>query len=129
VTNCAGGAAEQGGGLRAGLGKAEDVINEEQDVLVLFVAEIFCDGEAREGDTEAGAGWFVHLAIDQRDFGFSEIILLDDTGLGHFVVEIIALAAAFTNTGEDGDTTMELGDIVNELHNDDGFADARTPES
>src|SRR5205085_1499421 len=39
VTDSAGSAAQQRRNLRTGLGESEDVVNEEQYVLVLFVAE------------------------------------------------------------------------------------------
>ena len=61
-----GNAAQQRRHFRAGLGEAEDVVDEEQHVLALFVAEIFGDGEAGQADARAGARRLVHLAVDQR---------------------------------------------------------------
>jgi hypothetical protein len=69
VTDGGGGTAEEGGHLGTGLGEPEDVVDEEQHVLVLFVTEVLGDGEGREGDAEAGSGRFVHLAVDQTDAG------------------------------------------------------------
>src|SRR5256885_8875823 len=66
VTDRRGNAAEQRGDLRAGLGEAEDVVDEEQHVLAL-VAEIFRDGEAREADAGARAGRLVHLAVRSEE--------------------------------------------------------------
>ena len=60
-------AAEQRRHFRAGLGEAEDVVDEEEHVLAL-VAEILGDGEAGEADAGAGARRLVHLAEDQRAF-------------------------------------------------------------
>src|SRR5206468_5777376 len=69
VTDGTRSAAQQRGDLRAGLRKAENVVDKEQHILLFFVAEIFGHGEGREGDAEAGPGRLVHLAIDQTDAG------------------------------------------------------------
>jgi hypothetical protein len=45
VTDGAGRAAQQRGDFRTGLGEAENVVDEEEHVLVLFVAEIFGHGQ------------------------------------------------------------------------------------
>ena len=54
-------AAEQRRHFRTGLGKTEDVVDEEQHVLAL-IAEIFGNGEARKADACARARRLVHLA-------------------------------------------------------------------
>ena len=128
VADGAGGAAQQGGDFRAGLGEAEDVVDEQQHVLVLLVAEVLGDGQAGKGDAQAGAGRLVHLAIDQRDLGLAQVLLVDDVGLGHFVVEIVAFAGALAHAGENGKAAVELGDVVDQFHDDDGLADARAAE-
>src|SRR5439155_24734168 len=53
VTNGASGAAEQGRHLGASLRKTEDVVDEEQHILVLLVAEIFCNGKAGKSHAQA----------------------------------------------------------------------------
>ena len=60
-------AAEQRGHLGTGLGETEDVVDEEQHVLVVLVAEILGHGERGERDAETGAGRLVHLAVAKRD--------------------------------------------------------------
>ena len=60
-----GNAAEQRRHFRAGLGEAEDVVDEEQHVLAL-VAEILGDRQAGQADAGARARRLVHLAVDQR---------------------------------------------------------------
>ncbi len=121
-------ASEQGGDFRAGLGKAEDVVDEEEHVLVLFVAEILGHGERAQGHAHAGAGRLVHLAVDQGHLRFGEVLLVDDSRLGHFMVEIVALAGALADAGENGVTAVALGDVVDEFHDDDGLADPRAAE-
>jgi hypothetical protein len=49
------------------LGEPEDVIDEKQHVLVLFVAEVLGNGQAAERHPETRAGWFVHLSVHERD--------------------------------------------------------------
>ena len=57
-----------------------------------------------------------------------QILLIDDARLAHFVVEIVALAGALADAGEHGVTAVPLGDVVDQFHDDDGLADARTTE-
>ena len=67
VTDGRGDTTEEGGHFRTGLGEAEDVVDEEQDILAFLVTEVLCDGEACEGDTGAGTRGLVHLTKDQGD--------------------------------------------------------------
>ena len=50
----------------------------------------------------------------------------DDTGLDHFVIQIVTLPGSFTNSCEDGVTTMSLSDVVDELLNNDCLSDSGT---
>ena len=50
---------------------------------------------------------------------------LDDPRLGHFVVEIVALARALAHAREHRNAAVQLGNVVDQFHDDDGFADAR----
>src|SRR5579872_2301077 len=53
---------------------------------------------------------------------------LDNAGLGHFQPEVVAFAGALANSGEDRESSMLLGYVVDQLHNDDGFAHACAAE-
>ena len=66
VTHRARHAAEQRRHFRAGLREAEDVVDEDQHVRVLDVAEVLGDREAGEADAETRARRLVHLAVDER---------------------------------------------------------------
>ena len=66
VAHGRGHAAEQRGHLGAGLHEAEDVVDEQQHVLALHVAEVLGHGERRQGDAQAHAGRLVHLAEHER---------------------------------------------------------------
>jgi hypothetical protein len=50
------------------------------------------------------------LTEDQGHLGLS--IKLNDTGLLHFVVQIVTLTGTLADTSEDGVTTVSLGDVV-----------------
>jgi hypothetical protein len=65
VTDGARDAAEERRHFRAGLREAEDVVDEEENVLLLLVAEVLGDRERRERDARAGARRLVHLAVDE----------------------------------------------------------------
>ncbi len=52
--------------LGAGLHEAEDVVDEQQHVLVLHVAEVLGHRQRRQGDAQADSRRLVHLAEDQR---------------------------------------------------------------
>ena len=79
-------------------------------------------------DAQTGAGWLVHLAIDQRGFGLGEVVRIDDFRLLHFVPEVVAFTGPLTDAGEHGESTVVQGDIVDELHDDDGLADSGAAE-
>ena len=102
VAHGGGDAAEQRGDFGAGLGEAEDVVDEEQHVLAFLVAEVFGERQAGEGDAGAGARRLVHLAVDEGHLGAlgGALAELDDAGVDHLVVEVVALAGALADAGE-----------------------------
>jgi hypothetical protein len=63
-----------------------------------------------KSDTGTGSWGFVHLSEHQGDLGLA--IKLDDRRLLHFVVQIVTLTGTFTDTSEDRETTVGLGDVV-----------------
>ena len=100
VTDGRGNTTEEGGHLRASLGESEDVVDEKQHILVLLVTEVLGNGETGETNTGTGAGGLVHLTVHEGSLGAGAIDL-DDTTMDHFVVEIVTLSGALTDTGED----------------------------
>ena len=123
-----GNAAEQRRHLGARLGEAEDVVDEQQHVLALGVAEMLGDGQAGQADPGARAGRLVHLAVNQRDLGLGQVLEVDDARLDHLMVEVVALAGALADAGEHREAAMRLGDVVDQLHDDHGLADAGAAE-
>ena len=115
----------------AGLGEAEDVVDEEQHVLAL-VAEVLGDRQAGEADAGAGARGFVHLAEHQRAFRLhARIGILRigvDLGFDELVIEVVAFAGTLADAGEHRVTTMGLGDVVDQFLNQHGLADAGAAE-
>ena len=59
---------------------------------------------------------------------FLVLLHLDDAGLDHFVVKIVAFAGAFADAGEHRNAAVQLGDVVDQFHDDDGLADAGAAE-
>ncbi len=121
VTNRRRDTAEQRRNLGAGLGEAEDVVDEEQHVLALFVAEVFGNGQCRKRDTGTGTRGLVHLAVDQGG-------LVENAGLFHLFPEVVPFTGPLTDTGENRVTTVLLGDVVDQLHDQNGLADTGAAE-
>ena len=48
------------------------------------------------------------------------VVEVDDAGLDHLVVEVVALAGALADAGEHRHAAMRLGDVVDQLHERDG---------
>ena len=72
--------------------------------------DILSDSETSKSDTGTGSWGLVHLTEHQGDLGLA--IKLNDRGLLHFVVQIVTLTSTLTDTGEDRETTVGLGDVV-----------------
>ena len=121
-------AAEQRRHFRAGLGEAEDVVDEEQHVLVLGVAEVLGDGQAAERDAQARAWRLGHLAVDQRGARLLQVLHVDDAALLELEPEVVALAGALADAGEHRHAAVLHRDVVDQLLDDDGLADAGAAE-
>jgi hypothetical protein len=111
------------------LRESEDIVDEEQHILVLHIAEVLRDREASQRHTGTCARGLVHLAIHQRTFALIALLAcLDDTRLNHLIVKVSAFARALANAREHREATMPLGDIVDQLHDEHGLADASAAE-
>ena len=113
--------AEQRGYLGAGLREAEDVVDEQQHVLTLDIAEILRHRQAGKCHAHTRSRRLVHLAVNQRG-------LVDNAGFLHLVVQIVALTGTLADAGEYGDTAVLLCDVVDQLHDENGLADACAAE-
>jgi hypothetical protein len=127
VTHSRRNTAEQRRHFRAGLGEAEDVVHEEQNVLAL-VAEVLGHGQAGQRNTRAGTRRLVHLAVDQGCLGAFAAAFLVHVGFDHLPVEVVALAGTLTHTGKHRVTAVCLGDVVDQFHDQNGLAHAGAAE-
>ena len=114
-------AAHQGGDLGACLHITEDIVDEQEDVLLLLVAEVFGHGQAGQRDAHACAGRLVHLAEDQGG-------LAQDTRFGHLAPEVVALARALADAGENRISAVFGCDVADKFLDQDGLADACAAE-
>ncbi len=92
-------AAEQRRHFDAGERIAVDIVDEQQDVAPL-VAKVLGHGEAGESHAESVARRLVHLAEDHGHLGLGDVLRVDDLGLDHLVVEVVALARPLAHAGE-----------------------------
>merc|ERR1719507_2208561 len=118
---------EQSGHLGTGLGEPEDVVDEEQHVLALLVTEVLSDSQTGQGNTGTGARGLVHLSVHQGGLG-GLVLEGDDTTLNHLVVQIVALPGPLADTSEHRETTVSLGNVVDQLHDKDSLADSSAAE-
>jgi peptide chain release factor 1 len=120
-------ASEQCRHLGARLGETEDVVDEEQHVLALFVAEVLRAGERGEADARARTRRLVHLAIDERRL-VEHRAAIGELRVRHLVPEVVALARALADASEHRVARVLLRDVVDELHQHDGLAHPGTAE-
>ena len=113
--------AEQRRDLRARLDEAEDVVDEEQHVLAALLAEVLRHRQARQRDAHARSGRLVHLPEDEDR-------LVDDPRLLHLEPEVVALAGALAHAAEGRQAAVLLGEVVDELLDEHGLADAGAAE-
>jgi hypothetical protein len=77
--------------------------------------------EARQRHAQARAGGLVHLPEGHDG-------LRDDARLGHLVEQVVALTGALADACEHGVATVLLGDVADQLLDDDGLAHAGAAE-
>jgi peptide chain release factor 1 len=121
-------AAQQGRNFGTCLNEPENVVDEEEHVEMLLVAEIFRYGQAGKADAKPRAGRFSHLSVDQGGARFLRIAGNDDARFRHFQPKVVAFARALTHAGENGHAAVLHGDVVDQFHNEYGFSNARAAE-
>jgi hypothetical protein len=112
--------AEQRRNFGTGQRVAIDVVDEEENVAAI-VTETLGHRQAGQRDAQAVARRLVHLTEDHRH-------LVENVGVLHLVVEVVALAGPLADAGKDRQTRVLLGDVVDQLHHVDGLADAGATE-
>jgi peptide chain release factor 1 len=94
---------------------------------LLFVAEVLGDGEPVKPDAQTRAGRLGHLAVDQAPLDF---VYPSDRHADSCIssIESLPFAGALAHAGKHRDAAVRLGDVVDQLHDDDGLADAGAAE-
>merc|ERR1711955_157317 len=118
---------QQGRHLGTSLGESEDIVNEKQHVLSLLVTEVLGNSQSSEGNTSTSTRGLVHLSVHKGDLG-GTVLQRDDSTLNHLVVQIVSFPSSLSDTSEHGETTVSLGDVVNQFHDKYSLADASTAE-
>merc|ERR1719350_2453074 len=95
--------------------------------LPSLVTEVLGNSQSGQSNTGTGARGLVHLSVHQGDLG-GLVLEGDDTTLNHLVVQIVALPGPLTDTSEHGETTVSLGNVVNQLHDKHSLADTSAAE-
>jgi peptide chain release factor 1 len=121
VTHGRGHAPEQGRHLRVRLREAEDVVDEQQNVLSFLVAEVLGAGHRGQADAGACSRRLVHLPVDESRFR-------DDARFAHLQPQVVAFAGALSDSAEHRVAAVVRGDVVDQLHDEHGFADAGAAE-
>ena len=109
--------AEQRGNLGTRLRETEDIIDEQQHVLPFHIAEVLRHSKTAQRHAHTRAGRLIHLTVNQRR-------LVDNAGFLHLVIQVIAFTGAFTNAGKYRNTAVLLGNVIDQLHDNDRLADA-----
>ena len=77
---------------------------------MLHIPEVLCHGQAGKAYPHTGSGGLVHLTVDHGG-------LFDNTGLGHFPVQVVTLTGTLTHAGKHGVTVVGGSHIINQLLN------------
>src|SRR6266481_6392023 len=128
VTDSGRHAPEKSGNFRTRLHKTENVINEQEHVEVLLISEVFGNRKTSEAYAETRAGWLGHLAVYERSPRFLRIARYNHAAFRHFQPQVVAFASALAHAREHGNAAVLHRDVVNQLHDENGLADARTAE-
>ena len=113
--------AHQARHLHAGLDEAEDVVDQQQHVAVLVVAEVLGHRQRRVPDAEPAARRLVHLAEDHHH-------VRQHAGFLHVAVKLLAFAAALADAAEDADALLVPDHVVDHLGEQHRLAHARAAE-
>ena len=128
VTYCRRHTAEKRRYFRTRLHEAENIVDEEQHVEMLFVAEIFRDGQAGQADAQARAGRFGHLSVNQRAARLFRISGNNDARFLHFEPQVVSFARPLAHSREHRNAAVLHGDVVNQFLNQHRLAHARAAE-
>ena len=92
------------------------------------VAEVFRNGQSRQRDAKTRTWRLRHLPVNQRGLRLRRLAGLDDARFRHFQPQVVSFTSALANARKHGEAAVILGDVVDQLHDDDGLADAGAAE-
>ncbi|MPM29879.1 hypothetical protein SDC9_76420 [bioreactor metagenome] len=144
VTYCRRHSPKQGRDFGSGLYKPEDVVDKKENVVAFtrLIAERFGNTEPRQRYRCPGAGRLVHLPENQGGLRLFHFIIIhfaqvpvafvhtflecftvtDYPRVDHFAQEVVPFTCAFPHTGKNGVSAVTLGNVVDQLHDQHGFA-------
>ena len=91
---------QKGGHFRTGLNEAEDVVHEQQNILLVHIAEMLSHRQSREAHTHTRTRGLVHLAVAEGHLRLGEVLGIDHSGFLEFLVEVIPFTGALAHAGE-----------------------------
>ena len=112
---------QKGRYFRTSLSETEDIIDKEKHVLAFHITEVFSDCQTSKGNTHTCSWWLIHLTKYHGCF-------LNNTWFFHFPVKVVPLTSTFPNTSKHWNTTVFLGNVVNQFLDQDGFTNSGTTE-
>ena len=86
---------------------------------MVMITEVFRHRQTGQPNTHSGTRRFIHLSVHQHG-------LVQNTTVLHFMIHVISFAGSLPYAGNDGHSTMFLGDIMDQLLNQYGFTYSRT---
>src|SRR5260370_28097380 len=89
---------------------------------MFYIAEVSRDRQTCQPYAQTRSRWLGHLPENEGRFGLRRVSRLDHSRLGQLQPKIVTFTRPFTYAGENRDATMLLGDIVDQFHDDHGFA-------
>ncbi|OIQ73067.1 hypothetical protein GALL_452970 [mine drainage metagenome] len=110
------------------MGKAEDVVDEEQNVSTRLVAELLGQRQTRQGDAQTRTRRLVHLTVNKGHFRLRQVVDLDNAGFDHLVVKVVAFTGPLAHTGENRVARVHFGDVVDQFHDQNRLAHACAAE-
>ncbi|GET89213.1 ATPase beta subunit, putative [Leishmania tarentolae] len=119
-------AAQQRRHLGVRLCEAEDVVDEQQHVLALHVAEVLGHRQSGLRDARARTRGLVHLPVHKHALRIT--LQINHLRLHHLQVQVRALARALANTSKHRETTVALRHVVDQLHDDHSLPHTSTAE-
>ena len=115
ISYCGRHTSQKSGHLGSRLGKTENVVDKQQHILMLLVAEVFRHCKSGLSHAHTRSGGLIHLSEHQS-------CLLQDTGFLHLGPEVISLTGAFADAGKDRITAVLCGNISDQFLDQHGFS-------